>query len=249
MILSDEKNNPIWSIGKSNRFSKSGLDASAPSSPGPQYPPIDVDIYKFKKSFKWKIGNSLRPPLNRGEKYAYYNYKYSQKDDLGSFPKRWVKIKGGAINLEPKIKYDYRENSPGPGRYEPSFYLTKPRSFHYFLGEKLGSFALRSNCSTNEMVGPSSYRAEEAKKNSRHQDFPVWSFAKSERKGLFNKTWTKNETYEIYSSIGNQVRNYKTSEPVINIGNSTRDVEKHRGFFPATMSRIPSKVRIPFPKL
>ena len=49
------------------------------------------------------------------------------------------------------------------------------------------------------MVGPSSYRAEEAKKNSRHQDFPVWSFAKSERKGLFNKTWTKNETYEIYS--------------------------------------------------
>ena len=113
----------------------------------------------------------------------------------------------------------------------------------------MGSFALRSNCSTNEMVGPSSYRAEEAKKNSRHQDFPVWSFAKSERKGLFNKTWTKNETYEIYSSIGNQVRNYKTSEPVINIGNSTRDVEKHRGFFPATMSRIPSKVRIPFPKL
>ena len=103
-------------------------------------------------------------------------------------------------------------------------------------------------CSTNEMVGPSSYKVEQTKHNSRHTDFPNWSFGKDRRKGLFNKTWTKNETYEEYSSLGNQVRNYKTSEPIINIGKSTREIEKHRGYFPSTMSRMPSKVYIPLPK-
>ena len=248
LILSDERNNPIWSLGKANRFSKTGLEFSVPYSPGPQYPPISEEIYKYKTGSKWIIGKSLRPPLNSIEKYSYYNFKYSEKDDLGALPKRWGKTLGGAINLEPKIKYDYRENSPGPGRYEPSFYLTKPRGFNYVFGEKLGSFSIKNMCSTNEMVGPSSYKVEQCKHNSRHRDFPTWSFGKGERKGLFNKTWTKNETYEIYSSMGDQVRNYRTSEPKINIGKSTRDIEKHRGIFPSTMSRIPSKVCIPLPK-
>ena len=249
MILSDEKNNPIWSIGRADKFSKFGIDYNEPDSPGPKYAPIKEDIYKYKTASRWKIGKSLRPPLNRNEKYAYYNYKYSKKDDLSTYPKKWLKIKGGAINLEQKIKYDYRENSPGPGRYEPSFYLTKPRGFRYYIGEKLGTFALKSSSSTNEMVGPSTYRVEQTKHNSRHMDFPTWSFGKAIRKGLFNKTFTKNETYEVYSSLGNQVRNYKTSEPKINIGKSTREVEKNRGYFPSTMTRIPSKVRIPFPKI
>ena len=248
LILSNEKNNPIWSLGKSNRFSKSGLNISKPYSPGPQYPPINEEIYKYKTSQKWKIGKSLRPPLNYQEKYSYYNYNYSQKDDLGALPKKWKKIIGGSINLEPKIKYDYRENSPGPGRYEPSMYLTKPRGFHYIFGEKLGSFSFGNKVSTSNMVGPSSYKVEQSKHNSKHRDYPVWSFTKDERKGLFNKTWTKNETYEEYSSLGNQVRNYKTSEPIINIGKSTREIEKHRGYFPSTMSRMPSKVYIPLPK-
>ena len=188
-------------MGKANRFSKTGLEFSVPYSPGPQYPPISEEIYKYKTGSKWIIGKSLRPPLNSIEKYSYYNFKYSEKDDLGALPKRWGKTLGGAINLEPKIKYDYRENSPGPGRYEPSFYLTKPRGFNYVFGEKLGSFSIKNMCSTNEMVGPSSYKVEQCKHNSRHRDFPTWSFGKGERKGLFNKTWTKNETYEIYSCL------------------------------------------------
>ena len=103
-------------------------------------------------------------------------------------------------------------------------------------------------CSTNEMVGPSSYKVEQTKHNSRHTDFPNWSFGKDRRKGLFNKTWTKNETYEIYSSVSDQVRNYKRSEPKINIGKSTREIEKLRGYFPSTMSRLPVKICIPLPK-
>ena len=187
LILSDERNNPIWSLGKANRFSKTGLDFSVPYSPGPQYPPISEEIYKFKTGSKWIIGKSLRPPLNGIEKYSYYNFKYSEKDDLGALPKRWGKTLGGAINLEPKIKYDYRENSPGPGRYEPSFYLTKPRGFNYVFGEKLGSFSIKNMSSTNEMVGPSSYKVEQCKHNSRHRDFPTWSFGKDKEKDYLIK--------------------------------------------------------------
>ena len=213
--------------------------------------------------------------MNYNEKYEYFNHTYSEKDDLSRLPKKWDKTKGGAIALEPRIKYDYRESVPGPGRYDPSLKLTKPHSYTYFIGEKYKTLTLNLLTGTDSVVGPGKYdvvysmndlelakdknkkqdwgkNLREVKRNkytSIHQDPPIWSIGKDKRKGLFNKTWTKNETYEIYSSIGNQVRNYKTSEPVINIGNSTRDVEKHRGFFPATMSRIPSKVRIPFPKL
>ena len=43
-------------------------------------------------------------------------------------PKIWSKVKGGAMPLEARIKYDYRETVPGPGRYEPSYKLTKPKS-------------------------------------------------------------------------------------------------------------------------
>ena len=28
--------------------------------------------------------------------------------------------------LEPRIKYDFKEGVPGPGRYEPSLKLTRP---------------------------------------------------------------------------------------------------------------------------
>ena len=126
--------------------------------------------------------------------------------------------------------------------------MTRPRAYNYVIGEQLDSLTFKILSGTNEVVGPASYKVENSKHTSVHRDFPVWSIGKDPRKGLFNRTWTKNETYEIYSSLGDQTRNYRRSEPKINIGKSTRDIEKHRGFFPSTMSRIPSKVCIPLPK-
>ena len=44
----------------------------------------------------------------------------------------------------------------------------------------------------------------EVKRNtytSIHQTPPIWSLGKDKRKELYNKTWTKNETYEIYSCV------------------------------------------------
>ena len=175
--------------------------------------------------------------------------------------------------LEARIKYDFRETVPGPGRYEPSYKLTKPHGFTYFIGEKFKTLTLNLLTGTDKVVGPGKYdvvysmndlignskkdidwgkKFAEVKRNkhtSIHQDFPIWSFGKGKRKELYNKTWTKNETYEIYSSVGDQIRTHKKSEPKINIGKSTRETEKFRGIFANTMDRIPSKISIPLPKI
>ena len=225
------------------------MDFSVPYSPGPQYSPTNEQIYKFKKIPKWRIGKSKRKPPQNGEKYAYYNYKYNKNDDLSRLPKKWYKILGGSIGLEPKIIYDYTGRSPGPGRYDPNMKLTKPHAYSFIIGEKLKSLAFSNLGCTNDVVGPSSYRVETSKNTSIHRDFPVWSIGKDKRKGLFNRTWTKNETYEHYSSIGEQIRTHKISEPKINIGKSTREKEKIRGVFPSTMARTLSKIHIPLPKL
>ena len=213
--------------------------------------------------------------MNQNEIYDYYNHFYTEKNDLSKLPKKWNKTKGGSISLEPRIKYDYREVVPGPGRYDPSYKYTKPHSYTYFMGEKFKTLTLNLLTGTDSVVGPGKYDVvysmndleiakdkdkkkiwnktfNEVKRNkytSIHQDPPIWSIGKNKRKGLFNKTWTKNETYEIYSSVGDQIRTHKRSEPKINIGKSTREMEKIRGVFASTMARIPTKVYIPLPKI
>jgi hypothetical protein len=52
---------------------------------------------------------------------------------------------------------------------------------------------------TNELVGPGKYEVESSKKTSKHKDSPKWTIGKDKRKGLNYRTWTKNETYHLYS--------------------------------------------------
>ena len=127
-------------------------------------------------------------------------------------PKIWTKVKGGAMPLEARIKYDFRETVPGPGRYEPSYKLTKPKSYKYFIGEKFKTLTLNLLTGTDKMVGPGKYdivysmndlignskkdgkkvnwgkKFAEVKRNkytSIHQVPPVWSFIKDKRKELY----------------------------------------------------------------
>ena len=80
---------------------------------------------------------------------------------------------GGSIGLEPKIKYDYRERSPGSGRYDhPSIKLTRPRAFNYVIGEQLDSLTFKILSGTNEVVGPASYKVENSGRTSMLRDFP-----------------------------------------------------------------------------
>jgi hypothetical protein len=276
LILADEINEPIWSLGKANRFNKFGGGFNTAYSPGPKYSPPNEEYYKFRHTQKWKIGQSKRTPLNDNEKYEYYNHTFTKEDEsLENLPKKWNKTLGGAMPLEARIKYDYRETVPGPGRYDPSLKLTKPHTYTYVIGEKFKTLTLNLLTGTDKVVGPGKYdivysmndlvgnskkeniidwgkKLAEVKRNkytSIHQSPPIWSLGKDKRKELYNKTWTKNETYEIYSSVGDQIRTHKKSEPKINIGKSTRETEKFRGIFANTMDRIPSKISIPLPKI
>ncbi len=67
------------------------------------------------------------------------------------------------------------------------------------MGEKSNYTSLKLFVGTNEIVGPGHYKVQDAKITSIHTDYPKYSIGKDKRKGLNNKVWTKNETYEIYS--------------------------------------------------
>ena len=88
------------------------------------------------------------------------------------------------MSLEPRIKYDYRETVPGPGRYEPSDKLTKPHDFTYIIGEKINTMALNLLTGTDKVVGPGKYDVEKSKLTSIHRDFPSWSIGKDKRKEI-----------------------------------------------------------------
>lgn len=103
------------------------------------------------------------------------------------------------MSLEPRIKYDFREGVPGPGRYEPDIKPVKPKQPAYYLGEKTNFNSLKILTGTNEIVGPGQYDVRAAKKTSKHTDPPQWTIGRDKRKGLNYKTWTKNETYHLYS--------------------------------------------------
>lgn len=112
--------------------------------------------------------------------------------------KKWQKNVGGAIGLDPRIKFESREIYPGPGRYEPNLKLAKQRSPAYYLGEKGNLTSIKNVTGTNERVGPGKYSVQDASYTSKHKQPPTWSLPLSERKGLNMKVWTKNETYYIY---------------------------------------------------
>ncbi|MCQ2818148.1 MAG: hypothetical protein MJ252_12855 [archaeon] len=252
LILAKEKTAPIYSIGQAVRFSDNDncqFSTLPRYTPGPRYEVIDVDKYKFKTSNKWRIGTAKRATSAKEFKYEHYkhidNFREEEKN-----PRKWSKrVIGGAIGLDPRIKYDFREKTPGPGRYENTYKNIKPHAPTYFIGEKTGFNSCTQLVGTPATVGPGKYRVETAKYTSRHRLFPIYSIGKQKRPGLFNKNWSKNETYDKYSSMGKQNMSKKRTEPRAKIGKSTRDREAIRGVFRAQMERAPVRVCIPMPKI
>ena len=197
LLLSDEKSSPVISFPNAKKFNKAGAPTSL-NTPGPIY--TYDDQFKYKSPQKWSIGTGKRPPLSSCEKFEYYNHSYNDyKDfDLSTIDKKWKKTQGGAIGLDPKMKFELRECVPGSGRYEPSYKLTKVRPPAYFLGEKGNITSIKNVTGTNEHVGPGKYSVKEAAYTSKHKNPPHWLLPESVRKGLDLKVWTKNETYYIY---------------------------------------------------
>lgn len=135
MVLADYPTNPKYSIGKAKR--KPLYEFT--NTPGPIYSQDNTANLKYHSEQKWKIGDSKRPPLYTNERYDYYNYPYDETTDLGAIQKKWKHIPGGAATLDPRIKYDFNEKVPGPGRYEPNYTTQLKREPAYHLGLKLNS--------------------------------------------------------------------------------------------------------------
>jgi len=217
-------------------------------TPGPEYNIPEVTKYKFNTSNKWRIGTASRRPLHNGEKYKYYERVDKGSSNLYVFPKKYGKTVGGAIGKDPRIKYDYRVKTPGPGRYTPSLKCTRPKSANYFIAEKTGYSALNLMTGTDKTVGPGKYRPESAIYYSHHPKFPIYSIGHAKRPPLNPKPWTKSESYWIYSSMGTQVQSKKKTEEMVKIGKSTREREKKRGTFKSMMERQPVSIKIAMPK-
>ena len=254
LILATEKTNPIYGIGTADRFnSSSGFLQNIKTHknfPAPNaYNTTDPEFYKYKTSSKWKIGKSERKPLNTNERYSYFNHKYEEKDDLSKIPKKWNKPLYGIIGTEPRIKYNFRETTPGPGRYDPTF-KNKIKYPSYYLGEKTKfNDPLYIHTGTNKNVGPGKYNIDPSDKlRSTWTNLPKYSIGNGKRKELGNKKWTKNETYYMYSSFGDQIQTKKRSEPRTKEGKSTRFIESKRGVFKSMMERQPVSIRIAMPK-
>lgn len=203
---------------------------------------------KYGSPPKWKIGNAKRPPLSSCERFEYYNYPYDESTDLATIPKRWNHVKGGAAALDPRIKYDFTEKVPGPGRYEPNYSTQGKRQPCYFLGMKLKSHSLSNSTGTGINVAPWTYNPDNVCALSQHREFPVYTFPKGHRKGLNEKVWTKNESYYLYSSIGNQIMTHKPTMPIESFTKASRDTQNKCGVFKSMMERQPTKISIPMPK-
>jgi len=197
LILSDENSAPLISFPVAKKFNKAGVPSTL-NTPGPIYQYSDK--FKYKSPQEWSIGNGKRPPLSSCEKFEYYNHTYDEykEFDLSLLKKKWEKVQGGAIGLDPRIKFEIKEIYPGPGRYEPKMKQVKPTPPAYYLGEKGNITSIKVMTSTNENVGPDKYPVESCSFTSKHQVPPKWSLPMGKRKGLDYKVWTKNETYYLY---------------------------------------------------
>jgi len=246
LILADEKNAPEFSFSGAQRFQKLGGIMASKTTPGPIY--TVTDKYKFDVEPTWGFGSGERPPIYTAEEYEYFKHAYNEKFDFGKVNKRWKKHIGGAMSVEPRIKYDFKEGAPGPGRYEPEIKGIKKKMPAYFFGEKTNQNSLNLLVGTNEIVGPGAYKVEKAGFTSIHQVPPKYTMCKDKRKGLDNKVFTKNETYYQYSSCASQIDSRKTSVPFLSFSKADRDKDKKTGMFPSTMSKMPTKIRIEHPK-
>ena len=246
MIPSQKPTEPQYSIGKSLRKPLTEFT----NTPGPIYSQTAYSNLKYSKNPSWKIGNGKRAPLYSNEIFPYYNRLYREENDLSKMNKKWDKIIGGAIDLEPRIKYDFRMNSPGPGRYEPNYEKNSKikKNPSYVLGLKNYKNSLILNNGTGVNVAPWTYNQNNIEQLSHHKKNPCYSFQQSLRKDLSHKNFSKNETYFNYSSFGEQIMTKKPTMPRESFTKSTREGRLKCGIFRNMMERSPSCINIRMPK-
>jgi hypothetical protein len=246
MIPSQKPTEPQYSIGKSLRKPLS----EDIRTPGPIYSQTTYSNLKFPKNPSWKIGKEKRHPLYSNEIFPYYNMLYKEENDFGKLKKNWNKIIGGAIDLETRIKYDFKMKSPGPGRYDPNYEKNSnvKKNPSYVLGLKSNKNSLIIDNGSGINVAPWTYNQDKIEKLSQHKKFPCYSFQQSLRKDLSHKNFSKNESYFNYSAFGEQIMTKKPTMPRESFTKSTREGRMKCGVFKYMMERSPSSINLGMPK-
>ena len=243
LILATEKSKPAFSMGKAARFPKLKIESNGYYSYlySYSYRGLFTDKFKYKKSPEWSIIGRHSPPCFFREEYIYYNDRYNPQNDFSTLPKKWDNPVEGSIGPATRIKYNFTEHTPGPGRYETNYKITKLKTPSYYVGEKVVI-----DINKNFYPGPGQYYIRDADKTlSKWKNMPTYQFGTSSRRKLKNPKWTKNETFYIYSSMGNQIMTKKRTEARPKEGKSTRTIEQKRGVFKSMMERQHIPVRIP----
>ena len=94
------------------------------------------------------------------------------------------------------------------------------------MGIKLAHNSIMPKTGTNKDVAPTSYEIASKSQIIKFPHSPKYSFGSDKRRGLGKKIETKNETYAMYSSIGEQIMTPKDSRPQFSFGKADRFSQK-----------------------
>lgn len=122
------------------------------------------------------------------------------------------------------MKRILEQSSPGPGKYDPSIrYARYHNGSAGYMGMKSKTNAILVPVGTHgEVVAPTSYEIGEKSDVHKFSYSPKYSFGHDQRKSLGRKKYTKDETYAVISSCGEQVLAPKESVPQYSFGKSQR---------------------------
>ena len=115
------------------------------------------------------------------------------------------------------------ETSPGPGRYSPRIkYARYHNGSAGYMGMKMNDNLLLLKTGTNSEVAPTSYEIGNKSQYHKYVHSPMFSFGNDKRQALHKKLNTKQETYALYSSFGDQIMAPKDSRPQFSFGKANR---------------------------
>ena len=241
-VLSTQPSAPIFGFGSAPRAQPRGQ----PRAPGPIY--NVEDKFHYPKGPSWAIGTATRPPLSVSSKYAHNEIRdeYSNvlKADLNRKKSQPVATFGRsarfAADSSTQASPAIEQTPPTGGTYGSKYPESQKFSFGFRRDTK-GVSAVTILSSTPACVGPVTYQPE-ITLSSQHITAPKISFPKKQKTDPLRQDLT-NQTFEVYNSVGDQLRSQKKNMPKIGIGSENRNKPAH--IFKVDMVNKPTPLRLP----
>lgn len=260
MTLSKTVTEPKYGFGKADRnrqqkvYINKALEKfqfAGKTSPGPNFE--GTDVFDYDKDPEWIIGQAIRNTLDIKAPYDHYERIDDDSDPIYANNYRKERADTMRMGTDKRFRPSLQEANGVPGpKYQPNLKPEIPNSSKYSFGYRRdvpGYSALEPLISTGAIVGPGTYHRKNpvAPNTSKQKNEPSHKFPQRIRFLDSSSKIQKNQTYEIYQSVHDQVRSQKVSEPHINFTKAKREAKP--GMFKKDMSTQPPKIRIPMPKI